>query len=335
MSWEIREGEAARELEALPDRSVHCCVTSPPYWGLRDYGAEGQLGLESNPDDYVDRLVGIFDQVARVLRDDGTVWLNLGDTYAAKARGSDVGWETSRLTNPGHVQKAQAASLRGSGERHRGKGAGLKEKDLVGIPWMAAFALRSAGWYLRRDVVWSKSNPMPESVRDRPTSAHEYLFLLTKSPRYFYDAEAIKEPDCGRGSGNGYRREERLTYDDGKGARGQDEPWQPGGGRNKRSVWEIATRPFPDAHFATFPPQLVEPCILAGTAPGGLVLDPFAGAATTGLVAAQLGRRFLGIEINPEYAAMGRARIERWEANPAGYLTGDPEPIEGQMGLID
>lgn len=381
MTWQVLEGDCIERMAELEDESIQTCITSPPYWGLRDYGVEGQIGLEGSIEEFVAKMVEVFAQVWRVLRSDGTLWLNLGDRYAAKARGSDVGWAKSRLTNPGGSQKAQAASLRRTGERHRGKASGLKNKDLVGIPWLVAFALRADGWYLRRDIIWSKPNPMPESVTDRPTSAHEYLFLLTKAPRYFYDAEAIREPDSGQDHArNVLTGQPSLEPSNGVGSphRGLRTPaGRDGLGRNRRSVWEIATQPFPDAHFATFPLKLVEPCILAGSSPqacmecdapwrrlvdvdyenpgnrstnggrsaqrkhqafgsagyeqrlerrsttvgweptcshtsgGGLcsVLDPFAGAGTTGVAALRHGRDFVGIELNPEYADMARRRI--------------------------
>ena len=399
-------GDAIDVLATLPAGSAQTCITSPPYWGLRDYGVaprvwggdpdcrhrwvagergrpgdllpsqqsrskgrpgrdrrqgaaglkgscfcrrcgawKGCLGLESDPDLYVSHLVKVLREVGRVLRDDGTLWLNLGDSFAAN------------------------------------RSASLKPKDLVGIPWRVAFALQADGWWLRSDIVWAKPNAMPESVTDRPTRAHEFLFLLTKSPRYFYDAEAVREPDQGRRSGNGYKRSERLSYRGSEGPRGQDFEWVGGAGRNRRSVWTVPTQCFKGAHFATFPEALVEPCLLAGSSPtacrtcgapwgrivdarrlldgkkeikggwtkadklhsgralqatgvghwrveirrqtvgweptcqhddpGGrcLVLDPFAGAATTGVVAARHGRDFLGIELSGAYARMARRRL--------------------------
>jgi DNA modification methylase len=378
-SWRILEGDALERLADLADESVQCVVTSPPYWGLRDYGVDGQIGLEASPHEFVDALVGVFREVRRVLRPDGTVWLNLGDSYAAKSRGSDAGWDKSRISNPGTQQKAQAAALRRTGERHRGKSSGVKEKDLIGMPWMVAFALRADGWYLRQEVIWHKRSPMPESVSDRCTRAHEQVFMLTKAPRYFYDADAIAEPAVSeKPSGNSYVRPARLSI----GGRGQPHPWTDiGGQRNRRSVWTLSSEPFAEAHFATFPPGLVEPCILAGTSeracgaccapwrrvvevagepktregrplleaasqvpgaspdlrrhgghhgsnlrerktlgweptcahddPSGhcVVLDPFAGAGTTLMVALRRGRSAIGVELNPEYSALARRRI--------------------------
>ena len=418
--WRIIRGDALDVLPRLPAGFAQTCVTSPPYWGLRDYGVgarvwggeaacrhawgpgergrrsdllpaertsstgrlgqdvrqgragleggrfcrrcgawRGCLGLEPCPELYVSHLVSVLREVRRALRDDGTLWLVLGDSFAAS--------RSHRLSDQKHDPAVASVP------------AALKPKDLVGIPWRAAFALQADGWWLRSDIVWSKPNPMPESVRDRPTRAHEYVFLLAKRRRYFYDPDAVREPDCGRPAGTGYVRPERLSYRDGRGPRGQQSEWQPGCGRNRRSVWEVATQPFAGAHFATFPQGLVEPCVLAGTSPtacsecgapwrrvvaseridrrngvavqGGwtdpaekltrgraprpgarcfarrttvgwepgcehadgsgrcLVLDPFAGSGTAGIVACRHGRDFLGIELNPEYARLARRRL--------------------------
>jgi DNA modification methylase len=407
--WRVIRGDALDVLPGLPGGFAQTCVTSPPYWGLRDYGVgarvwggepgcrhawgsgergrrsdmlpaqasrsrgrigtderqaragleggrfcrrcgawRGCLGLEPDPELYVSHLVSILREVRRALRDDGTLWLVLGDSFAA-----------SRPRNE--------------------NGSGLKPKDLMGIPWRVAFALQADGWWLRSDIVWAKPNPMPESVRDRPTRAHEYVFLLAKRRRYYYDPDAVREPDCGRAAGAGYLRPERLSYRDARGPRGQRSQWQPGAGRNRRSVWSVATQPFAGAHFATFPEGLVEPCVLAGTSPTacgecgapwrrvvaseridrrngaavqggwtdpaeklirgraprpgarcvarrmtvgwepgcdhadgsarGLVLDPFCGSGTTGAVSLRHGRDFLGVELNPEYARLARRRL--------------------------
>jgi DNA modification methylase len=295
-TWRIFEGDALERLRELSERSVQTCVTSPPYFGLRDYGNGGQIGLEPTPDEYVAALVSVFREVRRVLRDDGTVWLNLGDSYAANRS-----YQVADSKHPAHDFGASNAAV---------CPPGCKPKDLLGIPWMVAFALRADGWYLRADIIWAKHNPMPESVTDRPTKAHEYVFLLSKQARYFYDADAIREDDGGRPSGNGFVRDHRLSYQNVDGtARGQEDEWTPGGGRNKRSVWTVATQPYSGAHFATFPPKLIESCILAGAPEGGTVLDPFAGAGTTGLVALRHDRSFIGIELNPEYAELARNRI--------------------------
>jgi DNA modification methylase len=400
VNWEVRQGRAQDLLPAMPAASVQCVVTSPPYYGLRDYGAEGQLGLEATTDQYVAALVDVFREVRRVLREDGTAWINLGDTYAgnrsyqvpdSKHRdvGNSRGMTVSRRRDDAVIPRTDL------------RVEGCKPKDLIGIPWRVAFALQADGWWLRSDIVWSKPNPMPESVTDRPTKAHEYLFLLTKAERYYYDAESIKEPHAestldrahlgpyyaGRGD-----RGEKMVARQAQGLQSASTTLggfiQSPAGRNRRSVWTIATQPFPEAHFATFPEALVEPCILAGTSAQAcekcgapwerltkpseryaaylgkgftdheadmeagrlqnrglnrqnamrdeagittrevvttgwrptcscenagsadcLVLDPFAGSGTVGVVALRHGRRFLGLELNSSYCAMARRRI--------------------------
>ncbi len=389
MTVRILQGDCRERLKELPDQSIHCCVSSPPYFGLRDYGTatwEGgddscdhkkpsqprngrplgtfhggtddgnaardavfkdvcgkcgaaridrQMGLEATPDEFVAGMVAVFAEVRRVLRDDGTLWLNIGDSYASIAGGySETG---SRGASAVIGAKTQSAVRKGA---CRKPPEGLKPKDLIGIPWMLAFALRADGWYLRQDIIWSKPNPMPESVRDRCTKAHEYLFLLSKSPRYHFDAEAIAEPvspsSIARWSQNieaqaGSERVPGKTNGTMKavgrknvspGAIMAAEPTKGestfgfGETRNKRSVWEVATQPFSEAHFATFPPALIEPCILAGCPEGGTVLDPFFGAGTTGLVADRHRRDCIGIELNPEYAEIARNRL----SNDAGMF---------------
>jgi DNA modification methylase len=397
MSVTIHNGDCRAVLKGMADESVHCVVTSPPYFGLRDYGVDGQIGLETSPDAFVAELVAVFAEVRRVLRDDGTLWLNLGDSYAGGGHGGGGSFEKERNWRAGNPEKNKGASNRDG----LGRVTGLKPKDLIGIPWRVAFALQADGWYLRQDIIWSKPNPMPESVRDRCTKAHEYIFMLTKSARYFYDADAIKEPsswdpdkskmpdgwDTGPGGHGSFHRNGRE-----KGARtdkqrghsrrhaGFNDRWdamekkeQCSGLRNKRSVWEVATAPFSEAHFATFPPALIEPCIKAGcperccvrcgapwareterldtqnrtakngegngqlnksgrfgdpqrmvgglvptcecpfdyTTARGVVLDPFGGAGTTGLVADRLQRNAILIELNPQYAEMARRRIQQ------------------------
>ena len=277
----IYQGDVLKVLKTFPDESIHCCVTSPPYWGLRDYGVEGQLGLEPTPEEYVSKMVEVFREVKRVLRKDGTLWLNLGDSYVTS----------------------------------HGVGNGRKPKDLVGIPWMVAFALRADGWYLRQDIIWHKPNAMPESVTDRCTKAHEYIFLLTKKQKYFYDAEAIKEKQSGeiktrRFSSDGGAKARAMGKHISGGNEGTGAKWTDTGSRNKRSVWTVATKPFKEAHFATYPPDLIEPCILAGCPEGGVVLDPFMGSGTTGMVAAMYQRNFIGFELNQEYCKMAEKRIE-------------------------
>lgn len=405
-SWAILQGDAVEVLRTMPAESIHCVVTSPPYWGLRDYGVAGQLGLEKTPEEYVEKMVEIFREVRRVLRSDGTLWLNLGDSYAGswgnyggKNRGS--GTQREILRGSKAHQKAYDDLSEWRPPASWTKESGLKPKNLVGIPWRVAFALQADGWWLRSDIVWSKPNPMPESVTDRPTRAHEYIFLMTKSEKYFYDAEAIKEESvCGVPNspesikspyGQGFTRRAKADKQRGHGRRhdGFNDRWdsmtkkeQGAMGRNKRSVWSVATHPFPEAHFATFPPKLIEPCILAGTSERGccsrcgapntrivkksggtigkgwhdhqsdtlqgqrisdqdgihgrngreaykvetvgwkpscscetgseiscIVFDLFSGAGTTGLVSNRLGRRFIGIELNPEYVDLAKKRI--------------------------
>lgn len=358
MSVRIIAADVFDGLAHLADESAHCVVTSPPYWGLRDYGVPGQIGLEATPAEYVEKIITVFQEVRRVLRKDGTCWLNLGDCYATGA--------------------GKVGNCPGGGEqwdRWRGKGSkndygvgpvtqpnrmpqtGLKPKDLVGMPWRIAFALQADGWWLRQDIIWSKPNPMPESIKDRCTKAHEYLFLLTKSERYYFDADAIAEPvtlstvarlsqtnlenqegsyraHAGgktngtmkaviKRSGNKQRKpahergvpvaqpknaRDRKGCPNTAGAVAGSVPWE-GTTRNKRSVWIVATKPFPEAHFATFPPALIEPCIKAGCPHGGTVLDPFIGSGTTALVADRFGRNCIGIELNPDYAAMADRRV--------------------------
>lgn len=341
----ILHGDALTMLKTLPDESVHCCVTSPPYWGLRDYGTakweggsitcdhisrpqvsdkaasnrgslrdnpykniclkcgairvDGQLGLEKTPEEYTEKMTAVFREVRRVLRTDGTLWLNLGDSYNGSGKGP--GGTSSKLGNVLQSQEMNCLS----------NAPGLKPKDLVGIPWRVAFALQADGWYLRSDIIWHKPNPMPESVTDRCTKAHEYIFLMSKNGRYYYDGEAVKEPAAWDRWGNqttvkdhpanslaarfGNKTISELPIKD---------------TRNRRSVWTVATKPFSEAHFATFPPDLIKPCILAGCPKGGIVLDPFFGSGTTGLVCSRLNREYVGIELNAGYVEMAKRRIE-------------------------
>ncbi len=394
--FELLQGDCTKVLATLPAASVQCCVTSPPSWGLRDYGAGGQLKLEETTEAYISNMVLVFREVWRVLRDDGTLWLNLGDSYsgvAGNARGEGAGDGQERVKSMGFGAFPKRKDLEG----------GLKHKDLAGIPWRVAFALQADGWYLRQDIIWHKPNPMPESVTDRCTKAHEYIFLLTKAGKYFYDSEAVKERGvmvAGDSAGS-TQRDTQETHGLGGGNSGinlakqklatelQEKGYST---RNKRSVWTVTTKPFKGAHFATFPPDLIEPCILAGTSENGqcpkcgkswkrimekigvstyekmggknggykkmreesmrrgetgvgdtrdsngnivwyeatpkkfvgwqpdcvcgldpiasVVLDPFSGAGTTGLVAVQHGRRYIGIELNPDYLEMSRKRIQ-------------------------
>ncbi len=339
MTVRIICGDALEELAKLPAESVHCIVSSPPYWRQRDYGMAGQLGLESTPAEYVEKMVAVFREVRHVLRDDGTLWLNLGDSYSSGGRTTPV---APTLRTNGHDEASGKQAYLNNFAVRPGAVEGIKAKDLIGIPWRVAFALQADGWYLRQDIIWAKPNPMPESVRDRCTKSHEYLFLLAKSERYYFDADAIAEPfadaslerlrqdvasqkgsDRVPGKTNGpmkavgmnanrasYKPGSASSMNDGEHVAKSDEglPVREAG-RNKRSVWTVTTQPFKEAHFATFPPALIEPCILAGCPVGGTVLDPFGGAGTTGLVADRLQRSAILIELNPEYADMARKRI--------------------------
>lgn len=262
----IIEGDALNVLQRLPSQSVQCVVTSPPYWGLRDYGIPGQIGLEKSLQQYLNRLVAIFAEVKRILKDDGTLWLNIGDGYTSGNRG----YRAPDKKNPARAMTVRPPTPEG-----------LKPKDLLGIPWRLAFALQADGWYLRSDIVWHKPNAMPESVKDRPTRCHEFIFLLSKSEQYYYDRKAILEEN----------------------------------GRNKRTVWNVKTIPFQEAHFATFPPTLIEPCILASTKPKDFVLDPFFGSGTVGVVCQELGRRYIGIELHPDYITLALRRLNASRRN--------------------
>ncbi len=256
----VFQGDAKEILSQLPSRFFRCCVTSPPYWGLRDYASERQIGAENEPPEYISRIVAVFEEVRRVLTDDGTLWLNIGDSYTSGNRG----YRAPDKKNPVRAMPYRAKTP-----------TGLKPKDLIGIPWRLAFALQEIGWYLRSDIIWEKPNCMPESVKDRPTKSHEYIFLFSKSLKYYYDYESIQEPR----------------------------------GRNRRTVWSIPTEPFPGAHFATFPPKLVEPCIIGGSRPGDWILDPFFGSGTVGVVCEQQHRKYIGIELNLEYVTLAVNRI--------------------------
>jgi site-specific DNA-methyltransferase (adenine-specific) len=253
-------GDASTVLSRLPDRCVQCIITSPPYWGLRDYKIADQIGLEQSLPEFINSLTAVFREARRVLRDDGVFWLNIGDGYTSGNRG----WRAPDKKNPARAMDTRPETP-----------LGLKSKDLLGIPWRLAFALQDDGWYLRADIIWNKPNAMPESVKDRPTRSHEYLFMLTKSEKYYYDREAVLEPN----------------------------------GRNRRSVWDISTQAFHGAHFATFPPKLIEPCVRASSSAGDLVLDPFFGSGTVGVVAKELDRRYLGIELNFEYVTLAAHRL--------------------------
>lgn len=307
-------GDAMTVLKTLPDSSVNCCVTSPPYYALRDYGMADQIGREETPALYVERLTSIFREVRRVLTPDGTLWLNIADTYAGKGNQGEA-------LDPKYPngRTGQIVALNGKVE-------GCKAKDMIGVPWLLAFALRADGWYLRSDIIWMKANPMPESTKDRPSRCYEHIFLLSKSRRYYYDAAAIAEPvaettvrrmkgarSTATKHGSGIPGQQNIqkinlpraagTYTD------ADIPQL----RNKRDVWQINTVPYRGGHFAAFPPKLAETCLLAGCPPGGVALDPFLGSGTTAAVAKQLGRYYIGIELNPDYCKLAQKRIEGGE----------------------
>lgn len=309
---EILSGDIREIAPTLATGSVNCIVTSPPYWGLRDYGVAGQIGLESTPEEYVTGLVSIFRELRRVLADDGTLWLNLGDSYATGGGGREYQSYNGNVGRRQILDQKNPNSGIPEFQPNRSGNHGLKSKDLVGIPWRVALALQADGWYLRSDIIWSKPNPMPESVTDRPTKAHEYIFLLAKSERYYYDAEAIKEhlayPDETRrplGSLGAWQIDGRKQGENGGGKPYDGYPTK----RNRRSVWEVTPKPYKEAHFATFPPELIRPCILAGCPAGGVVLDPFFGSGTTGQVCVETGRNWLGVELNPKYIKLAKKRI--------------------------
>ncbi len=341
MTVDILTGDCRDILPTLPDKSVHCCVTSPPYWGLRDYGVDGQIGLEASPEEFIAEMVQVFREVRRVLRDDGTLWLNLGDSYSGNRRDS---YDTDKK-NKHRAPKSMVVSRRRDDQlipRSDIAVAGLNPKNLVGIPWRVALALQADGWYLRCDIIWHKPNPMPESVTDRPTKAHEYVFLLSKSEKYYYDHEAIKEPVTGTAHARrGYKTPDGWDTSTGSGGHGafhkdgREKGKTPGVGpkaesagfgvksnkqysaaivdlvnsRNKRSVWTVPTQPYSAAHFATFPEKLIEPCIKAGCPEGGTVLDIFGGSGTTGRVATRHRRNSILIELNPTYVELQHERI--------------------------
>lgn len=308
-------GDALESLREIESETVDCCVTSPPYYGMRDYGMDGQIGLEHTPDEYIYRLVDVFREVRRTLKPDGTLWIVIADSYAGSGKGA-----AKYPENAAKYKQGTNHGMMGAVATTQTKTPGIKPKDMIGIPWMLAFALRTDGWYLRSDIIWHKPNVMPESVKDRPTKCYEHVFMLAKSRRYYYDADAVLVPahydgrkeTLNKGSskyertvvpGNNPQSQhvagkphERWRFKDGKAV------------RNRRDIWKVSTRPFSGAHFATFPPELIEPCILAGSRPGGIVLDPFIGSGTTAEVANKHGRDCIGIEINPAYAEFIRKR---------------------------
>ena len=323
----IINGNSLEVLKSLPDNSIDCCVTSPPYYALRDYGCDGQIGLEETPEKYIERLCEVFSEVRRVLTPQGTLWLNIGDSY----NGNKVG----------NTEVVKNKKVSESNDFHKKLWGGAKPKDLIGIPWMLAFALRSQGWYLRQDIIWHKPNPMPESVTDRCTKSHEYIFLMSKSQKYYFDYEAIQEPcadqsrtnyacgnrtnginkdrndnDFGERSKNWKPRTKNCQYDGQKPnsfhlSRENGEPDKEYYVRNKRDVWSVNVKPCSEAHFATYPFELIKPCILAGCPENGIVLDPFMGSGTTAIVARSLNRNYLGVELNPEYIKIAHKRLEK------------------------
>ena len=316
---QILIGDCIEKLKEMPDASVNCIVTSPPYYGLRDYGVTEQIGLEETPEEYINKLVEVFRECRRVLTDDGTLWVNIGDSYAAQRGGtyqpaeSLAGGIHGKTIDGGITNRGRSANYNPT---RNASAIGLKHKDLIGIPWLLAFALRSDGWFLRQDIIWSKPNPMPESVRDRCTKSHEYIFFLTKNSRYWFDHDAIQEDSDPK-----YISRYNYGFNSGK----QQESFRPNGAtnteglknytgkRNKRDVWTVTVKGIKEAHFATFPEKLIEPCILAGCPRGGVVLDPFCGSGTTGIVSVRNERNFIGIELNPEYAEMSERRITKEE----------------------
>lgn len=339
----ILQGDALSVLKTMADESADMCVTSPPYFGLRDYGVDGQIGLERSPQDYIDKLVDIFHEVKRVLKKDGTLWVVIADSYAGSGKGA-----ANYPDNAQKYKQGTSKGMLGASATTKVKTPGIKPKDLIGIPWMLAFALRADGWYLRQDIIWQKSNPMPESVRDRCTKSHEYIFLLSKSPKYYFDHEAMQEEATGYDGRNATELKGSKKFEDGsyypsksgvnsmasksherwkfknlqdKGQtthtfherRAMGLPDEKYPVRNRRDVWKIALKPYKGAHFATFPEKLAEPCILAGSKENGTVLDCFSGAGTTGVVCARLNRKYIGIELNPEYVELSEKRIKEAE----------------------
>ncbi len=305
-------GDCLEVMRDMPDEFVNCCVTSPPYWGLRDYGVDGQLGLEESLEEFVAKMVEVFAEVNRVLKPAGTLWLNLGDSYNSGPAGSRDPNRWPKQSRNDHVPQSRQPA------------GNLKPKDLCGIPWRVALALQADGWYLRQDIIWHKPNPMPESVTDRCTKAHEYIFLLSKSPKYYYDQDAIRVPQnesndarprMGQGPNSKYNQKRESwneTHNDNRrltiGNKIKEKMNHPEG-KNRRDVWTIPLAPYPKAHFATFPPKLIEPCILAGCPEGGTVLDPFMGSGTVGCVAISNNRHYIGAELNPEYIKIAQTRI--------------------------
>jgi DNA modification methylase len=308
-------GDNCEVMRTMPSESIDCCVTSPPYFGLRDYGVDGQIGLEPTPDEFVAKLVAVFREVRRVLRDDGTLWLNLGDSYYNYRPGSFDDNRAHAFGGARTDDKKRGLPSDPSASKRGRRIDGLKQKDLIGIPWRVAFALQADGWYLRQDIIWHKPNPMPESVTDRCTKAHEYVFLLSKSERYYYDAEAISEQAVYAGVPQSFDTPyKNAGRGSGKKPSGNEKPGSVPvvyNTRNRRSVWTVTTKPYSGAHFAVMPAELVKPCIMAGCREGGVVLDPFSGSGTTAMVARGLSCRYVGIELNPKYVEISLKRLEQ------------------------
>jgi site-specific DNA-methyltransferase (adenine-specific) len=317
VTWTIHQGDALEVLRTLPDRSVNCCVTSPPYWRLRDYGVAGQIGDEPTIEEYLGKLVAVFREVRRVLHADGVLWLNMGDGYVSDA------WGGGGITEDGcwsDGRKSATFAARMAARKKIRKPTGLKRKDMIGLPWRLAFAMQQDGWYLRSDTIWAKTNPHPEAVKDRPTKAHEYIFLLSKRRRYYYDAEAIKDPvtENAHPRGNGVNPKAKRDAERAFNRRRKMSRQNPSFSsavtglvetRNARTVWTFATQGRDDDHYATFPDELPRRCILAGCPPGGTVLDPFVGRGTTVIVALRNQRHGIGIDLSPEYCEMARENI--------------------------
>jgi DNA modification methylase len=305
MTWEIQVGNCLEKLNELPENSIHCCVTSPPYFALRNYQNDEQIGQEETPEEFVENLVEVFRGVKRVLRDDGTLWLNIGDTYSRGNRGKVVPPAGVVATKNDDIKYGDLETPKLNSHPT------IKQKDLIGIPWRVAFALQADGWYLRSEIIWHKPNPMPESVKDRPTRAHEQIFLLTKNEKYYYDAESIKTESKSSGTRKTPHKRTTQDWEDGSGLQAHSGFDKDYSRANKRDVWSVPVKSYPGAHFATYPPELIEPCVLAGCPVDGTVLDPFSGAATTGVVACQKNRNYIGIELNPEYAKLSEDRLHK------------------------
>ncbi len=317
MSGQIIQGDALTVLRTLDDESVQMCVTSPPYYGLRDYGVDGQIGMEETPEQFISALADVFDEVRRVLKPDGTLWVNIGDSYAAQRGGTHPPAETLAGGKHGYTDDGDIVNRdrnKGYNPTRNASAIGLKHKDLIGIPWMLAFELRRRGWYLRQDIIWHKPNPMPESVKDRCTKSHEYIFLLSKSDKYYFDHESMKEKAVytaveAKNNPTRYGGNKYTATPDKFNRTKSGNAYNYTGFRNKRDVWSVSTKPYKEAHFATYPEELILPCILSGSRKGDTVLDPFNGAGTTGVVCLKTGREYIGVELNPDYVDISMRRL--------------------------